>query len=114
MRTIDDLKIKDKLIIFNREYSIEYPLKVDGAGIEKNDNEYFTGMAFFQDQKIQLLSDSHPEAQLRTLFHEMSHIAFHEVVGGADTIDLEVACDAVSALLYDMCHNFEIKYRGEK
>lgn len=111
MRTIDDLKIKNKLILFNREYSIEYPLKID----EDTDNlTMTTGLASFDSQIISLLSNSHPESQLRTLLHELAHIAFYEFVGVADTIDLEVACDAVSALLYDMCHNFEIKYKGDK
>ena len=111
MKTIDDLKIKNKIILFNREYSIEYPLQVD----DDNDGlTMTTGLANFDTQIIKLLSDSHPESQLRTLLHELAHIAFYEFVGVAETINLEIACDAVSAMLYDMCHNFDIKYRGDK
>ena len=110
-KTIDDLKIKNKIVLFNREYSIEYPLKVDN---DVDESLLTTGATNFDNQIIKLLSDSHPESQLRTFFHELAHIVFDEYFGNNTEIGLEAACDAVSSLLYDMCHNFNIEYKGDK
>ena len=114
MKNMNDLNIKNSIIIFNRKYEILYPLKVNEVGEDASNTLYTIGLASFDEQTISLRSSSHAESQLRTFFHEVAHIAFYEYAGTNETIDVETACDAVSALLYDMCHNFDIKYKEAK
>lgn len=104
------MQLPNEITIFNRTYQVEFIGEVDDAGLEKTPATRYVGMAFFDEQKIQIRVSSHPQSQLHTFFHEMAHIALDKVDNDG-VVSLENACNAFADLLYDMCHHFDIVYK---
>jgi Zn-dependent peptidase ImmA (M78 family) len=106
-KTLKDLNIKNEVVVFNRKYSISFTENPTLSNILEGEELLCSAVIDPELQEIQISSSIHPESQLFSLFHEMAHIAFKQVVV-KDRITLENACDAVANLMYDFCHNFKV------